>query len=334
MKKAGKGLAALAFFLLAFLTVSAEDRDGGPLPEEPVFPVIRRLDFRDTGFRQYMADVEQARRRLHLQDRTGESSAQIAESLTIYSYRPGEGETIFDIAGRCTVPYSAIASLNRAAHPAALEGTASVLLPSIPGIFVPEEAGSDMERLAAAARLSDTEGVPLTVYRDGRRENWRFFPGDDFSPTERIFFLNPGFRFPLRSYRLTSAYGLRRNPVTGNLRIHHGFDLAAPEGTEVYAAGDGIVTETGSDPVYGTYLVIKHGETWTSLYGHLSKIETTLQTPVRSGNLIGRVGSTGQSTGPHLQFELRKNDKALDPAKYLFRGTEERGMFRMQEEGN
>jgi murein DD-endopeptidase MepM/ murein hydrolase activator NlpD len=118
------------------------------------------------------------------------------------------------------------------------------------------------------------------------------------------------------------------------MRIHHGFDLAAPEGTEVYAAGDGIVTEIGNDPVYGSYLVIKHGETWASLYGHLSKIETTLRTPVRSGNLIGRVGSTGQSTGPHLHFELRRNGEALDPGRYLFKGIGETGLPRMQEEGN
>jgi murein DD-endopeptidase MepM/ murein hydrolase activator NlpD len=332
MKRTGRGLAALAFFLL--VSVPAPPEDGAGRPPTGGFPPVYRLDLRDTGFRQYLGDVEQARRRLHLRDRTGESPALIAESLTIYNYRPEAGETIFDIAGRCNIPYSAIASLNRAAHPVSLEGAASVLLPSIPGIFVPEEAGSDMERLVAAARLPETEGVPLALYRDGRREQWRFFPGDDFNPTERIFFLNPGFRFPLRSYRLTSAYGPRRNPVTGNLRIHHGFDLAAPEGTEVYAAGDGIVTEIGNDPVYGVYLVIKHGETWASLYGHLSKIETTLRSAVRSGSLVGRVGSTGQSTGPHLHFELRRNGEALDPSRYLFRGPGEENPLHIQKEGN
>ncbi|HCC38083.1 MAG TPA: peptidase M23, partial [Treponema sp.] len=91
-------------------------------------------------------------------------------------------------------------------------------------------------------------------------------------------------------------------------------------GTEVFAAGDGIVTETGEDAVYGKYIVIKHGEKWASLYGHLQKIEITLRSFVESGTLIGRVGSTGQSTGPHLHFELRENGRALDPGKYLFQG--------------
>ncbi|MDR2953124.1 MAG: M23 family metallopeptidase, partial [Treponema sp.] len=123
--------------------------------------------------------------------------------------------------------------------------------------------------------------------------------------------------FPLRSYRLTSAFGFRVNPVTGNAAKHQGIDLAAPEGAGVYAAADGLVIETGENPIYGKYIILKHGERWTSLYGHLQKMETALRMEVKSGSLIGRVGSTGQSTGPHLHFELRQDGKALDPAGRL-----------------
>jgi murein DD-endopeptidase MepM/ murein hydrolase activator NlpD len=95
-------------------------------------------------------------------------------------------------------------------------------------------------------------------------------------------------------------------------------DLAAPEGSDVFTAAEGVVTETGSDGVYGNYIVIQHRENWASLYGHLSKIEVVLRQEVRSGSLIGKVGSTGQSTGPHLHFELRRNGRAQDPGKHLF----------------
>jgi len=95
-------------------------------------------------------------------------------------------------------------------------------------------------------------------------------------------------------------------------------DLAAPAGTEVYAAGSGIVTETGDDPVYGIYIIIKHNNDWASLYGHLQKTAIGLRSNVKSGTLIGWVGTTGQSTGPHLHFELRHNGKARDPDKFLF----------------
>jgi murein DD-endopeptidase MepM/ murein hydrolase activator NlpD len=137
------------------------------------------------------------------------------------------------------------------------------------------------------------------------------------SPTERVFFLNRGFRFPLRHFRLTSAYGPRINPVTGRYGVHQGVDLAAPEGSPVYAAREGTVQDLGEDPIYGKYIIIGHGDSWMSLYGHLSKIETALREEVRSGTLIGRVGSSGQSTGPHLHFELRQNGRTQDPGRLL-----------------
>jgi murein DD-endopeptidase MepM/ murein hydrolase activator NlpD len=81
-----------------------------------------------------------------------------------------------------------------------------------------------------------------------------------------------------------------------------------------------VVAEVGEDPIYGNYIILQHDENWVSLYGHLSAVHAVLRSSVRSGTLIGNVGSTGQSTGPHLHFELRQNGKAQDPGKYLFQG--------------
>ncbi|MDR1576530.1 MAG: M23 family metallopeptidase [Treponema sp.] len=311
----GKGL-PLAFFLLlplAPLMAPAEDAGGA-------FPFIGRLDGRDTAFRQYIADVESNRQRVFNRERNRESPAALAQSLTIYQYTPQEGEDLFSLAARCNIPYAALASLNRLSHPALPETGTPLLLPSIPGIFIPAEPETDLERLLAAARLSRRggESVALTVSRSGTAEIFHFCPGADFTATERVFFLNSGFRFPLRAFTLTSPYGVRQNPVTGVIGLHGGLDLAAPEGAEVFAAAEGTVTEIGNDPVYGNYVVIRHRENWASLYGHLRSVETTLRSLVRSGTLIGRVGSTGQSTGPHLHFELRQNGRARDPGKLLF----------------
>jgi murein DD-endopeptidase MepM/ murein hydrolase activator NlpD len=320
----------LAFFLTFFFfpgAPAAADTGGDRPPDSPPpYPLIAALDPRDTGFRQYLEDVETARRRLFGREQTGINPESMAESLTIYRYTPGSGEDLFALAARCNIPYGAIASLNRLTHPADLEGAGEILLPSTPGLFIPREPGSDLERLMTAARTrtefdpraSGAGAVPLIINAGNSRGEVYFYPGGDFSPTERNFFLNRGFRFPLRNFRLTSPYGMRQNPVTGRLRLHEGLDLAAPAGTGVYAAADGIVTETGEDPVYGRYIIIKHGDNWASLYGHLQNIETALRSEVRSGTLIGRVGSTGQSTGPHLHFELRRNGQARDPGKYLF----------------
>ena len=324
MGKLGKGL-SLAFFLFFFLIpYPGSAQDTGSLINRhsaDTFPLIKQLDSKDTGFLQYIADVEYNRRRIFT--RNWESSASFAESLTIYTYVPDKGDDIFTLAARCNVPYSALASLNRISNPVMLEEGETLLLPSCPGIFLPALPASDFERLLATARLSapDTDVTALNI-RDpsGVNETFRFYPGDDFNSTERIFFLNSGFRFPLRNFRLTSSYGLRQSPISGNTSMHSGLDLAAPLGTEVFAAAEGLVTEIGEDNVYGKYIVIRHGIKWASLYGHLQSVETTLRTPVKSTTLIGRVGSTGQSTGPHLHFELRENGKAQDPGKFLFQG--------------
>ncbi|MDR2629324.1 MAG: M23 family metallopeptidase [Spirochaetaceae bacterium] len=307
MKK--RGAFWVGVFLTALSSLGAENAESN-------FPVINRLDVRDLAFNQYMADVENARRRVANRNRTGEDAASLAEALTVYAYTPDKNDDIFSLAARCNIPYAALATLNRIAHPRSL--TETLLLPSIPGIFIPENPESDLERLLSSSR-EERAGIPITINRGGEKAAFLFIPGVDFSPTERIFFLNFNFSFPLRTYRLTSAFGLRRNPITGTVKIHEGLDLAAPEGTEVFATRDGVVTDLGEDPIYGKYIVIQHGENWASLYGHLSAILTTLRSPVRTGALIGRVGSTGQSTGPHLHFELRQNGQAQDPGKLLFR---------------
>ncbi|MDR2634191.1 MAG: M23 family metallopeptidase [Treponema sp.] len=281
------------------------------------FPEISRLDSRDPWFKQYLADVEFARQRIFNLERTGEHPRVIAEALTVYAYTPKKTDDLLSLAARCTISYASLVTLNRIAHPDSLEHRGPLLLPSAPGLFIPDPPISDLEQLLASTRLNEP-GIPITLNRKEGKAHFRFIPGADFNPTERTFFLHSGFRYPLRNYRLTSPFGMRVNPVTGVLRNHNGLDLAAPAGTEVYAAREGVVTEIGEDRIYGKYIIIRHGNNWVSLYGHLSKIDTVLRKQVESGSLIGRVGSTGQSTGPHLHFELRQNGKAQDPDKYLF----------------
>jgi murein DD-endopeptidase MepM/ murein hydrolase activator NlpD len=303
---------ALAFFLLFFCLPVCKAQDSGGITHN--FPVITRLDSYDTGFKQYISDVEGNRRRLVNANMRRSRPEEIAEFLTIFQYTVRQSDTLLSLAARCNMPYSALASLNRLNNPQFLEEGKTLLLPSCPGIFIPSNIKSDLEKLTGAARLANQESVELRIPISGRSETFNFFPGADYTPTERAFFLNAGFRFPLRNYRITSAFGIRQNPVTGNISMHQGLDLAAPEGTEVYAVADGVVTETGEDPVYGIYIIITHQNRLTSLYGHLQKIETILHSNVRSGTLIGRVGNTGQSTGPHLHFELRQDGRAVDPS--------------------
>ncbi|MDR2471041.1 MAG: M23 family metallopeptidase [Treponema sp.] len=282
------------------------------------FPFIERLDPRDPVFKQYLEDVDQSRRLLFGSRGRRQEPRELAESLRIYAYALPEQEDILRIAARCNIPYSALATLNGVRHPS--QWKAPVLLPSMPGIFIAETPQGDLEQLMAASRNTE-DGAAVTLPGSGGGRRLLFFPGDDFSPTERSYFLNTGFHFPLRTYRVSSPFGIRPSPFTGKPQNHRGLDLAAPLGTEVYAAKEGVVAELGADPVYGNYIVIAHGDNWTSLYGHLSSFSVSLHSAVARDSVIGRVGSTGQSTGPHLHFELKKNGAAQDPSKLLFRGS-------------
>ena len=120
---------------------------------------------------------------------------------------------------------------------------------------------------------------------------------------------------PLANVRLTSAFGSRVHPIHKTVLDHGGIDLAAPTGTPVMAAADGIVDFAGADRLYGNYVVLRHGNGQQTYYGHLSAFEDGLKAgqAVQQGQRIGKVGSTGQSTGPHLHFEVRERGQPIDP---------------------
>jgi murein DD-endopeptidase MepM/ murein hydrolase activator NlpD len=314
---AGSALAGaflVSFLLGAAIAVSAQS---------PVsFPVIKRLGAGDVVFRQYGDDVREGRRVFTSTagNRPGQrlSPADWAERLSIYAYTTREDDVVDDtvrgIAARCNVTQASIATLNHIVHDDGI-GERTMLLPTVSGIFVPHDPASDMERLLFSARNAE-DGVTITV----AGTQYLFFPGDDFSPTERSFFLSGGrFQFPLRSYTVTSRFGSRVSPISGAVRFHGGLDLAAPMGTDVYAAGEGVVAECGENAVYGTFVIVRHDALWTSLYGHLSAVLVKQGEKIEKGKTLGKVGSTGQSTGPHLHFELRQNGKAADPQTLLRR---------------
>jgi murein DD-endopeptidase MepM/ murein hydrolase activator NlpD len=306
--------AAARLFFACFLTVAAAPFCPAEAPDYPRI-VSMEAQAGDVAFRQYQEDVKQGRH-LVFNRRRKESDEEVAAQLAVYAYETAPTDDLLRLAARCSVPYAAIATLNALDFTAALGGRL-VLLPSIPGLYIREQGGSDFERLLLAARSG--EGVRITArLPDGTKEAFRFIPGGDFSPTERSLFLHPAlFHLPLRDFTVTSRFGSRVSPVSGKNAPHRGVDLAAPQGAPVYAARDGVVSFAGENAVYGNYVVITHDNGWTSLYGHLSAIETALHKKVQSGSLVGRVGSTGLSTGPHLHFELRQNGKSYDPSALM-----------------
>jgi murein DD-endopeptidase MepM/ murein hydrolase activator NlpD len=122
---------------------------------------------------------------------------------------------------------------------------------------------------------------------------------------------------PLMSATLTSDFGMRTHPVLGGRRNHKGVDLAQPTGTPVYATADGIVSMAEPFSSYGNYIQIEHGGQIQTRFGHLSGYAVVAGEQVHKGQLIGYVGSTGRSTGPHLHYEVRVAGEAVDPRPYM-----------------
>jgi len=119
--------------------------------------------------------------------------------------------------------------------------------------------------------------------------------------------------------RLTSAFGKRVHPITGKVSMHGGIDIAVPEGTWVGAAADGVVILAGSNiGHYGTAVYIDHKNGYFTHYGHLSYINVKTGQKVKARQLIAKSGSTGNSTGPHLHFTIKKGDTSIDPLKFLW----------------
>jgi murein DD-endopeptidase MepM/ murein hydrolase activator NlpD len=121
-------------------------------------------------------------------------------------------------------------------------------------------------------------------------------------------------------YRLTSGFGTRVDPFRGHLAFHSGMDLAAPYGTKITASTDGRVTFTGWKGAYGNMVDVEHGFGFSSRYGHLSKILVKSGQFVKKGQVIAVQGSTGRSTGQHLHYEVRYNNKPLNPKNFLKAG--------------
>lgn len=119
--------------------------------------------------------------------------------------------------------------------------------------------------------------------------------------------------------RIASGFGMRIDPVYGTPKMHKGLDFTAPQGTPIYATGNGVVSLAGvSDGGYGNHVVINHGYGYETLYGHMVRVKARRGQRVKRGEVIGWVGSTGKSTGPHCHYEVRINGHEVDPVYFFY----------------
>jgi murein DD-endopeptidase MepM/ murein hydrolase activator NlpD len=151
-------------------------------------------------------------------------------------------------------------------------------------------------------------GREISLYRYEMEDGAIGYFGPNGESTKKTL-----MKTPVDGARMSSGYGMRRHPVLGYGKMHKGIDFAAPTGTPIYAAGDGVVERANRFGAYGNYVKIRHRSDLHTAYAHLSKITAKAGSRVKQGEVIGYVGTTGRSTGPHLHYEVLVSNKHVNP---------------------
>lgn len=174
----------------------------------------------------------------------------------------------------------------------------------------------DLTEVAEAPAGDDAEFTELFASWEDLEEGGHVTAAGEITPAPRAAFSVPS-RMPVNNVQMTSGYGMRNHPILRQRRQHNGVDLAAPRGTPVYATADGVIETARYFGSYGNYVQIGHGSDLETRYAHLSRYTVRAGDEVRKGDLIGYVGSTGRSTGPHLHYEVRVDGQPVNPIPYM-----------------
>lgn len=168
-----------------------------------------------------------------------------------------------------------------------------------------------IEQLKAKGEITEEEKTQLQNLQFGLELC------DAFTESAPVFYGGEGFMTPVRFDNVASPFGWRLHPIYGDWRLHAGIDLSAASGTPIYASKDGTVLASGYNSSAGYHVVIDHGEGFTTVYMHMTYYVVNGGERVTQGQVIGYVGSTGDSTGPHLHFEIRKDGDSVNPEQYI-----------------
>lgn len=242
------------------------------------------------------------------------------DALSYMSYRIKKGDMIGKIAEQFDVTQDSIISVNNIRNSRTIQVGEYLKIPTKPGIlYTVKKNGETIETIAKdksvdLQKCMNANGITTAsfAFKEGQTI---FIPDAKLSWSELQEINGDLFKKPVRaSWYRSSSFGWRSNPFTGSRSYHSGIDMACPTGTSVYAAMAGKVIETGYNATYGNYVILQHTSGYKTLYGHLSAIKTKRGAYVNQDSIIGKVGSTGMSTGPHLHFTVFKNGKLVNPA--------------------
>lgn len=277
------------------------------------------------GFNSYMKTGFSRGGRFYL-NVSGEYFSKHKEPLLKLSpYVVKPGDTLWDIAKRFNITIDSIISANELKSVDFLKIGQVIKIPNVSGVF--HKVGRD-ENLEKIAKTYNVDVDQIKKYNDGLKEfkvgALIFIPGgklpEEKQPSRPRWLASRGtsqrFIWPLEG-TVNSHFGWRRDPLSRRREFHSGIDIDGNAGEYIRASRAGKVVYAGWQSGYGLLIVIDHGDGWETYYAHCSRINVRTGQYVRQGEIIGRVGSTGRTTGSHLHFEIRNNGRPVNPLYYL-----------------
>ncbi|EMN01469.1 peptidase, M23 family [Leptospira noguchii str. 1993005606] len=275
--------------------------DAGQKPE-----LLKNLDYNNQSVKRLREDVK-----TNLKVSISNLERSELTSLEFYRYVVKKEDNFFKIMARTGMDIDTISSVNSLASPYDIYPGMELLIPNMRGVYDSDETENSFlirKKLSKKYKLAEK-----FISFDEDKKLW-FIPGKGLPKEERSFFYGMAFYRPLGDEGIISSrFGKRKDPFTRKETFHGGLDMAAEEGTPVYASADGEVSFSNKKGGYGNLIILGHKLGYETLYGHLSSISVRPGEKVHKGQKIGEVGQTGRATGNHLHFEVRRFNQRQKP---------------------
>ena len=239
-------------------------------------------------------------------------------TLTLHNYTITKNATLDAIARRFNISLDTLISINGISDVRRLQVGATLKVPNIDGITYTVQRGDNLSSIANRNNTSILDIVDANdlVSHTISPGQILFIPGARLSSYDLKKALGTLVSWPVTG-RISSNFGYRSNPFTGIRQFHSGLDIVAPLNSDVVAAMDGRVAETGYSSIFGNFVIMTHAGSYQTLYAHLNRIKVKAGQALSQGGTVGLLGSTGYSTGPHLHFGVYKSGTAMDPLRLL-----------------
>lgn len=231
-----------------------------------------------------------------------------------------EGDNLTVISRKIGANLDTLVSVNKISNANRLRPGQKIIVPNRNGLLYAIKKGESLEDVTERYDVSLKRVLTFNKISDAadiEAGDDIFLPGAKYTLDERIDKFGQMFSLPTTITRISSVFGYRVHPITGVRTKHMGVDIPGRLNTPVYAARKGKVIFAGYSGGYGNLVIVRHDKGYTTYYGHLNSITTKAGANVGVGVMIGRMGSTGRSTGSHLHFEVRRNGVALNPADFI-----------------